>query len=172
MTQAVKEQILYTWKLVGKLHNILDTRVLESKKTGYAEFFDLLEQYQSAVIGVGETLEKNMGIEERQNLIAELEEYCEGIYQLSQSVEIIEAYYKQSGKLLKKYEELTVRLEKLSVKKTALFLPYKFSMWDSLESIYFAVKEDSEWEAVVMPIPYIEREKDKHPKPRRPSYVP
>lgn len=42
-------------------------------------------------------------------------------------------------------------------KKLAFFLPYKASMWDSLESIWTAAKQDENWEAVVMPIPYFDR---------------
>jgi hypothetical protein len=39
-------------------------------------------------------------------------------------------------------------------KKLILFLPYKVSMWDSLESIYQAASQDPECEALVMPVPY------------------
>ncbi len=40
------------------------------------------------------------------------------------------------------------------IKLEVLFLPYKASMWDSLESIYLAAKDDDACEAFVMPIPY------------------
>jgi len=44
------------------------------------------------------------------------------------------------------------------VKKEILFLPYKASMWDSLESIWLAAKEDSKHcDAYVIPIPYCDR---------------
>ena len=47
-------------------------------------------------------------------------------------------------------------------KQVAVFLPYKASMWDAFDSIYKAVLEDEEWEAIIMPIPYfnINREKE------------
>jgi len=45
--------------------------------------------------------------------------------------------------------------------KEVLFLPYKASMWDSLESIYLAAKEDPNWDAFVMPIPYYDRKDGK-----------
>jgi hypothetical protein len=41
--------------------------------------------------------------------------------------------------------------------REALFLPYKASMWDSLESIYLAAKDDPDWDALVMPIPYYDK---------------
>lgn len=54
----------------------------------------------------------------------------------------------------------TVQGEK-EVKKLFLFLPYKASMWDSLESIWKAAAEDAEHtEAHVVPIPYADRNPD------------
>jgi len=49
----------------------------------------------------------------------------------------------------------------VKTKREALFLPYKVSMWDSLESIYLAAKEDPNWDAFVMPIPYYDRKDGK-----------
>lgn len=45
-------------------------------------------------------------------------------------------------------------LKETEVKKEIVFLPYKASMWDSLESIWLAAKEDSECNTYVIPIPY------------------
>jgi hypothetical protein len=45
----------------------------------------------------------------------------------------------------------------IKIKLEALFLPYKASMWDSLESIYLAAEEDSACDALVMPIPYYDK---------------
>ncbi|MDR2579600.1 MAG: hypothetical protein LBC85_01225 [Fibromonadaceae bacterium] len=42
-----------------------------------------------------------------------------------------------------------------------LFLPYKASMWDSLESVYLAAKESPNCEALVMPIPYYDKKDGK-----------
>lgn len=41
-----------------------------------------------------------------------------------------------------------------------LFLPYKYSMWDCLESIFEAAKEDEDCEAYVMPIPYYDKDQE------------
>ncbi|WP_188399499.1 hypothetical protein [Sporomusa sp. GT1] len=46
-------------------------------------------------------------------------------------------------------------------KKEILFLPYKASMWDSLESIWLAAREDEEHcDVYVVPIPYCDRNPD------------
>ena len=48
------------------------------------------------------------------------------------------------------------------VKKDIVFLPYKKSMWDSLESVWKAASEDAEYcNAYVIPIPYYDRNPDK-----------
>ena len=41
-----------------------------------------------------------------------------------------------------------------------LFLPYKYSMWDSFESIFEAAKEDENCEIYVMPIPYYDKDQE------------
>lgn len=46
------------------------------------------------------------------------------------------------------------------VKREIVFLPYKVSMWDSLESIWRAAAADSACNAYVVPIPYADRNPD------------
>ena len=41
-----------------------------------------------------------------------------------------------------------------------LFLPYKYSMWDSFASIFEAAKKDENCEAYVMPIPYYDKDQE------------
>lgn len=53
------------------------------------------------------------------------------------------------------------RVASFPVKKLFVFLPYKASMWDSLESIWRAAAADKEHcETLVIPIPYCDRDKD------------
>lgn len=156
MTQAAKEQIIYSWQLAEKILQVLDKKVQHYIGKSSDEFLSLLQKYQDSVIMVGESIEYFVEEEKRRDIISKLEQYCEEIYLLSQCMDNIQSYYKQSQKLSKEHQKILKLLMKLSTRKVALFLPYKFSMWDSLESIYYAVKEDSEWEAVVMPIPYAE----------------
>ena len=40
---------------------------------------------------------------------------------------------------------------------TMVFLPYKASMWDAMESIWLAARNDPRCEAIVVPIPYYDR---------------
>jgi hypothetical protein len=68
---------------------------------------------------------------------------------------------------LKAYKNLEVYLIKaenavnhMPIKKTVIFLPYKASMWDSLESVWKAFCNDEEWNSLVMPIPYLNKNED------------
>ncbi|MCL2284577.1 MAG: hypothetical protein FWC26_14785 [Fibromonadales bacterium] len=54
-------------------------------------------------------------------------------------------------------KNLASAFAEIKIKKEILFLPYKASMWDSLESIYLAAKEDPDCDAFVMPIPYYDK---------------
>ena len=49
----------------------------------------------------------------------------------------------------------------IPVRKEVVFFPYKASMWDSLESVYLAAKEDPECDAYCVPIPYYVRNPDR-----------
>lgn len=47
-------------------------------------------------------------------------------------------------------------LLQVQVKLNVIFMPYNITMWDSLESIYLACKEDEDCVAKVVPIPYFD----------------
>lgn len=63
--------------------------------------------------------------------------------------------------ILPQLQALAQNLQEEQGRKTVIyFLPYKSSMWDSLESVYLAAREDLNCEAYVMPIPYYDRNPD------------
>ena len=62
------------------------------------------------------------------------------------------------------FSKIEEEIASISVKTLHLFLPYKASMWDSMESVYFAALQDSSCEALVMPITYYEKEDGKFGK--------
>lgn len=162
MTNEAKAQILNNWQATTATVTLLETKYADFKaEAGNATFFKLLEQYQNIVVGIGTSIEHLLPESDRQNVIALLEQYCEGIYQLS-SLLADEAEYREVVAVLKELQQIiTKELNYLPVKREFLFLPYKFSMWDSLESVYTAACEDEDCDAYVMPIPYIEYNKDK-----------
>lgn len=50
--------------------------------------------------------------------------------------------------------------EELKERKEVVFLPYKASMWDSLESVWMAARDDENCDAYVIPIPYYDKNSD------------
>lgn len=70
--------------------------------------------------------------------------------------EDVEIKYHNLQKLIKDIKEIL----KNELKKEVVFLPYKASMWDSLESVWKAMMEDENYVVRVMPIPYYDRDKE------------
>ena len=62
------------------------------------------------------------------------------------------------------FSKIEEEIASIPVKTLHLFLPYKASMWDSMESVYFAALQDPSCEALVMPITYYEKEDGKFGK--------
>lgn len=135
------------------------TQYIEKKQTKAA--LTLLEQCQQSAITVGTLIEKTEG--EGTQAVRSLEEYCELVYQFHealicrQSVNPWQMKKKLGRPLLKVREELEQRIP---VRREAVFLPYKASMWDSLESVWKSACEDADCDAYVVPIPYYDRNPD------------
>lgn len=76
---------------------------------------------------------------------------------------------------------ISSKLKKIILENTiykVVFMPYKASMWDSLESVWMAADKDKRCEAVVVPITYYELDSNRNPAKRVnereefPEYVP
>lgn len=111
---------------------------------------------QEAAISLGNYLE--IEGEMYTEIIGMLEEYCEYIYQLLSSKKD-----KNTSSVLKKnhtnLQLLKAIIEKKmpASKKLIVFLPYKASMWDSMESIWKAAMQDDSCIVHVVPIPYFDK---------------
>jgi hypothetical protein len=96
----------------------------------------------------------------------------------------IEDKIKPSNEFIKAWHRLNMKadiLAKTELKPDRLemiFLPYKASMWDSLESVWMEAKDDPACDVYVIPIPYFEMKKDLKPEDlaydgdKYPEYVP
>lgn len=123
---------------------------------------ELLEDCQTGGVTVGTLIESTEG--EGHPAVVLLEDYCELVYQIYQK---LEEDYKEVNKN-KVYKQLRQKLIKVanSVKNDiptrieAVFLPYKASMWDSLESVWMAADADPNCDAYVIPIPYYDKNPD------------
>ena len=122
---------------------------------------ELLEQCQDGAIRLGTMIETLEG--EEFGTVPLLEDYCEIVYQIHEEIQKEfpvngELVYDRLYQALRKVE-YSVR-EDIKVRREAVFLPYKASMWDSLESVWQAANEDPECDAYVIPIPYYDKNPD------------
>ena len=119
----------------------------------------LVVDMQEAAITLGNSIEERMG--EGISTVEAIEEYCESVYQLHTALEqklrldvILRNLHSQCQQIRHNAEkELPDRYE-------MVFLPYKVSMWDSLESVWRAADEDPDCDAYVIPIPYYDKNPD------------
>lgn len=125
-----------------------------------AEVVDTLILCQESALEVGNCLE-TLG-EPGQAIVPLLENYCESLYQMSQSLDDKVRYEELTKEIKKCLVQIgeKIRNELPKEKKEVIFLPYKASMWDSLESVWKAAEEDEECDAFVIPIPYFDRNRD------------
>ena len=121
----------------------------------------LLQQCQECAITMGETIESSEG--EGFVTVGYLEKYCDTVYDIASKASSDSALSPdKSEKLLQKALNTIVNSinsdipEKLEI----VFLPYKASMWDSLESVWRKADADSSCDAYVIPIPYFDRNPD------------
>lgn len=158
MTRAQKKRAEDFLKLLGRAHDGIK-RMIETGDNGAA--LDLLSQCQECAIQMGEIIEAVEG--EDFVTIPLIEEYCELAYQV---YEKISRNGQVSGNRVNKaLRKSLVRMEN-SVKNDipermeVVFLPYKASMWDSLESVWKAADEDLDCDSYVVPIPYYDKNPD------------
>ena len=149
-----KQQIMNVIDSMHALHGEIRDRL---QSGAYDVVEGALTDCQEAAISVGEAIEQIEGDDTK--AVRCLEQYCERLYQISLQLQNIAAQ-----KIYKSLESGLVKAENeikhMPVRKTAVFLPYKASMWDSLESVWKAACDDAEWESVVIPIPYYNRNTD------------
>lgn len=131
-------------------------KLIESKATLQIEAF--LTDLQQAALVIGNEAEKIVGGDSL--FIHQLEEYCELIWQCN-IAEIWQEKLKILGKITEKRNTISYMLDNnIPERYEIVFLPYKAAMWDSLESIWFAAREDNQCDCYVIPIPYFDKNSD------------
>lgn len=148
--QQILEVIQSLHTLHGKMKDILNGHDYETMQTALADC-------QEAAIRIGETIEQIEG--SGTQAVSYLEQYCENIYQISVRMREISGQkaYKSLECILIKAQNAILHMEE---RREVVFLPYKASMWDSLESVWRAADEDPNCDAYVIPIPYYDKNPD------------
>lgn len=157
MKRYKKRDMLQTISMLKKAN---DAVVKTLHKAQRPDLEEALAQCQETAILLGTYLETQG--EEGISLVHMLEDYCENIYQMSQSLQDESACRKISKKIQKQLVQVEngIKFQLPPDRREVVFLPYKASMWDSLESVYLAAKEDENCDAYCIPIPYYDRRPD------------
>lgn len=151
MKKAQQQAIL---GLIDSLHQIHEEIRKALEQNNFILAQNMISESQEAAISLGETIEKIEG--EGHITVSHIEEYCELLFCIY--VDIDKKNY-NLNKVYKKLRRQLIEIENsakydISVRKEVVFFPYKASMWDSLESIYYAAKADPDCDAYCVPIPY------------------
>lgn len=148
------------------------------EKKNISQAMDCLRQCQQVAIELGTLIESTEG--EGFVTVNMLEDYCESAYQLYETLNARRTINDQSQDAMwRQLEKIkhSVATE-IEERVEAVFLPYKVSMWDSLESVWKAADQDPHCDAYVIPIPYYDQKSDKsdgelhYEGDQYPDYVP
>lgn len=152
MRKRIKTKIIDILNTLGKAHQHVE---LLLQKGMVQEAADMLAKCQECALEAGSTIEKSDGMGTK--AVSGLEEYCELLYQMSQAADrkAVKNLKRQIDGVLRKVERSLEELPLEPVK--VVFMPYKASMWDCLESIWEAADADKDCIAYVVPIPFVEK---------------
>ena len=164
MRKAHKRKIEETIRLMEEAHDEMK-RCIE--RGAAAQVGELLADCQDAAAAMGTMIEDTEG--EGHPSVTVLEEYCELVYQVHEyllsdscvnSVNAVNAnkiYQSLRQKLIEASNSIR---NDIKIRTEAVFLPYKASMWDSLESVWKTADADPDCDVYVIPIPYFDKNSD------------
>ena len=156
MRKFVKKQILDIFDTLYQAHKSAE-KCIKSKDEEAA--ISLLGDCQNTAVEVGNILDESDPVEA--DAIHLLEEYCEVVYRVS-----VETANGIKGNAAREMLDNSLRSAEKHIRENVkerleiVFMPYKASMWDSLESVWKAADEDPDCDAYVVPIPYYDRNPD------------
>lgn len=158
MRKNLHKQMLELAQLLSEAHEEIK-KALDADDGATA--LSVLEQCQQAAVSIGTTIENEEG--EGFVTVSYLERYCETAYQLYE--EIAGNRVTDRNKQYKILRRQQIQIENsikndIRVRTVAVFLPYKASMWDSLESVWMAAHDDPDCDDYVIPIPYFDKNPD------------
>lgn len=158
MSRALRKQMLSMVNLLEKANRTLKAN-LTVKHVNEEGIRQLLSECQETAIAMGSELEMLYG--EGTETVHNLEDYCESLYQMTQVLHNPEKRRIVLQELISQIRQTRKLVsEQIPDRREIVFLPYKASMWDSLESVWMAAKEDEDCDVYVIPIPYYDRNPD------------
>lgn len=152
MRKEVKKQILQLLTTLLEAHEEIYNYL---QKLEYDTVRGILAECQDCAVLIGNTIEQFES--EQQEIIGQLEEYCELLYTVHEKMR---AEAENDSGALKAELDAVVKQAYVDVEKNirvvlkVVFMPYKASMWTSLSSVWEAAEKDPDCEAKVVVIPY------------------
>ena len=158
MKKMHRQQAVEFVKLLEQAHSEIKNAI-EKKDISAAQ--SLLADCQEGAVQLGTLIETTEG--EGFVTIPLLEAYCEVVFQVHEELGADTTV--NANNIYKKLKRALIQISNsirndIKVRPEIVFMPYKASMWDSLESIWMAADADPECDAYVVPIPYYERNAD------------
>lgn len=157
MRKYHQQQLLDLVKTLQEAHGEIKVMLFSGEKHA---LLALLSDCQESAVRIGGFIEQMEG--EGTKTVTFLESYCELLYQIS----IFSDGSGNGAGLLKQLRkqlhiiENSIKNELKPDRLEMLFIPYKASMWDSMESVWMAAQKDPKCTAIVMPIPYYDKNAD------------
>lgn len=158
MRNVHKELAKNLIKLIEQLHDRIRDGM---EKKNIPNVLVLLTDCQEKAIELGTMIEESEG--EGFRTVSMLEEYCETVYQIYDK--LVNGGEIGANRVYKSLRQQMIRISQsvdndIAVCREVVFLPYKASMWDSLESVWKAADADEACDAYVVPIPYYDKNPD------------
>jgi hypothetical protein len=158
MRKNHQKQILELLKTLNEAHTEIKRCLLSGD---IPSVMRLLPDCQNGAAQAGNFIEKLVG--EGTKTVTLLEEYRESLYKIGLGAEYPDKAGESAAKCVKRLQRQLVAIEN-SVKSElapdrieVAFIPYKAAMWDALESVWLAAKDDPCCDACVIPAPYYDR---------------
>lgn len=157
MRKAEKKEILTFIDSFDQVHEEIKEALHQENLTLVQ---NMLSECQEFAIQLGNIIEKLEG--EGHVTVSLVQEYCETLFHIYEAAGRNEISANKAYKLLNK---LLIKIKNsikndITVRREIVFFPYKASMWDSLESVYLAAKEDPDCDVYCVPIPYFDLNPD------------
>ncbi len=156
MNKIKKKEMI---KLIESLTDVNEAIAI-NKCLDFNNVICALTECQQAAISIGNCIESYYS--EYGDIVNILESYCEDVYNLSIKIQNEFERPKYTKKIRKKLTDVKNKIYYLlpEEKKEIVFLPYKASMWDSLESVWKKSSVDESCNTYVIPIPYFDKNPD------------
>lgn len=161
MRRTEKEQMENFIKTSGQAHTEIKKYAGGKKDSGISALYgEILMDIQQGAVELGNMIEKSGGKEG--GIIPLLEEYCELVYRVYEKLAGMETpgvvkELEEMGRVLQLIKDET---SKIIIHREVVFLPYKASMWDSMESIWMEASADESCRVCVVSVPYFDRHPD------------